>query len=309
MKTDLNRAPLLKVLPILLCLAAADPAFTQPQEKKTVETAASSTAPIIISGLECELREGDIEVYSKITGIATAQDTYDIFAPFDGRVEEVMAELFDLVTPEKAAARLVSTEMAALLDSTIPDAKNQTERRWQDVYDYYELKPQQQGILANIYVKSRSRIRKGDRLFTVARKVVIVGKNSEPLYSQIAPGMTAEMQHIKSPYVRVKAALTSFIPEKGDPLNARLWLEALDLHDGIMIGERFNGYLFVGRSENARLAPRTALVEKNGRKYIMLEVKTGLSTEFETELLESGLHFLIPYSSAEQTYGKNKKVK
>jgi len=73
-----------------------------------------------------------------------------------------------------------------------------------------------------------------------------------------------------------------------------------------VIGGRFNGYLFVGRSENARLAPRTALVEKNGRKYLMLEVETGLTTEAETELLQSGLHFLSP---AEEAYGKNKKTK
>ena len=46
-------------------------------------------------GPERNIRTGDIEVYTKVSGIATAQDTYDIFAPFDGRVEELQAELFD----------------------------------------------------------------------------------------------------------------------------------------------------------------------------------------------------------------------
>lgn len=294
MKNDFDCNFRVEILLTVFCLVSACSAYAQSPDKEPNSAPAVSTAPIIISGLERELKKSDIEVYSKMTGIATAQDTYDVFAPFDGRVEEVMAELFDFITPQNTAARLVSTEMAALLDSTTPEEKKQTERRWRDVYKYHDIKPDKQGIVANVYIKPKDKVYKGDRLFTVARKVVIVGKNAEPLYSPLAPGMTAEMQYARDPSIKLKTTLASFIPVQGSSRDARVWLEALDLRDGILIGERFNGYLFVGRSENARLAPRTALIEKNGRKYLILEVETGLSTEAETELLKTGLHFLSP---------------
>jgi hypothetical protein len=286
--------PPIKILLTVFCLVLARPAFAQSPDKAPNSAPAVSTAPIIISGLERELRKSDIEVYSKVTGIATAQDTYDLFAPFDGRVEEVMAELFDFITPENAVARMASTEMAALLDSTTPEGKKQTERRWQDIYKYYDIKPESQGIVTNVYAQPKTKVYKGDRLFTVSRKVMIIGKNMEALYSQMAPGMTAEMLYAGDNAVKLKTKLVDFIPLEGSPLYNRVWLEAVDLCSGIRIGERFNGYLFVGRSETALLAPTTALIEKNGRKYLMLEVKTGLSTEAETELLKSGLHFLSP---------------
>ena len=279
MKTIFNRGIRVEILLAVFCLVSARGAYAQ---------------PIMISGPERELKESDIEVYGKITGIATAKDTYDVFAPFDGRVEEVLAELLDFVTPQTTTARLVSTEMAALLDATSPAERKQTEKRWQDVYKYYDVKPDEQGIILNVYIKPKDKVYKGDRLFTMARKVVIVGKNTEPLYSPLAPGMTAEMVYDGDKSIKLKTTLSSFLPLEGRPLYNRVWLEALDLRSGIRIGERFNGYIFVGRSENVRLAPRTAIIEKNGRKYLAIEVETGLTTETETELTKSGLHFLSP---------------
>ena len=56
---------------------------------------------------------GEIAVYTPVTGITTAQETYDIFASFDGRVEEVQAEVFTFVTPLTTLARMASTVSGA----------------------------------------------------------------------------------------------------------------------------------------------------------------------------------------------------
>src|SRR3989338_6011084 len=48
------------------------------------------------------IKTGDIAVYTPVTGITTAQDTYDIFAPFDGRIEELQVEVFSFVTPKRS---------------------------------------------------------------------------------------------------------------------------------------------------------------------------------------------------------------
>lgn len=277
---------------------------------------------IAVGGKESEILKDDIEVYAKVTGVSTAQDTYDVYAPFDGRVENVMVDLFDLVGEKTVMARVISSEMAALLDSSGAGTQKQTEKRWKSMYDYFEVKPEFQGIVTNIYVDPKARVYKGDRLFTVAKKVVVIGKNTEPLYLTPAVGMTSELVYGKDASVKFKAKLVNFMRLKDSPRFNRLWLEVEALRKGIRIGEQFDGYLFVGRSEDALLVPRTALFEKFGRTYLIMEVETGLISETQTEILKPGRHFISPVyppavknaaepappaKATEKTDGKNKK--
>jgi len=254
--------------------------------------AAEPAAPVMVGQTEQVIEKDDLEVYTKVTGLSTAQDTYDIYAPFDGRVEDIMVELLSLVSVDTVLARVVSTEMAALLDSSGEDSKEQTKKRWQGIYDYHPIKPEFQGIVTNIYVEPKTKINRGDRLFTVAKKVAIVGKNTEKLYSKLAPGMTAELVYGKDSDIKLKATLVNFMRLKESPYFNRLWLEVTALRSGIRIGEQFDGYLLVGKSENTLLVPRTALMEKSGRKYLIMEVETGLSTESQIEVLKPGMRFI-----------------
>ena len=159
--------------------------------------AVQAEPPIIVGNTDQEIKKVDLDVFTKVTGLTTAQDTYDVYAPFDGRVEDVMVELLDLVKADAVIARMVSSEMAALLDSSGEDSRKQTEKHWQGVYEYYSVKAESPGIVTNVYVKPKTRVYKGDRLFTVAKKVAIIGKNTEKLYASLAPGMTAELVYKK----------------------------------------------------------------------------------------------------------------
>ena len=241
---------------------------------------------------ELRMETGLIEVRVKVTGIATAQDSYDIFADFDGRVEDVQAKVFDLVTPEGEMAKLASTEMAALMDSASPGTKDQMENRWKGVYDYQPVKPEFHGIVTAVHVSPKERVRKGDRLFTVAKKVVLIGKNTEKLYSRLSPGMTAELADRKDGWLKLRTKLVNSIPLKDDPHFSRLWLEVDGLQRGIRIGEQFDGILTVGRNEAAMVLPKQYVFNDSGKRYVVLEVETGLESEDKVELLRRGSRFI-----------------
>lgn len=282
----------------LFCLCAALP-----------PRAAAAAPAVAVGEKEEEIERGDIDVFVKVTGLSTVQDTYDIYAPFDGRIEDALTELFSLVTPDTILSHMVSTEMAALLDSSTEDSKKQTEKRWKNVYDYYTIKPEFRGVLTNVYVKPKDRVYKGSRLFTVARKVVIIGKNTEPLYAKLANDMTAELIYTKDPDIKLKGVLTNFIRIKDSPYFNRLWLEVTDLKTGLRIGEQFTGFLTIGRSEDTLIVPRDALFEKFGRRYLIMEVETGLSNDKEIEVLKPGRHYIKPViPKAERQDGKVKKT-
>jgi len=254
------------------------------------------------------IKTGDITVVTPVTGITTAQETYDVFAPFDGRVEEIHSELFSFVTVKTTLARMVSTEMAALLDSSTEDSRKQTARRWKDVYEYTEIKPETQGVVTNVYAEPRTQVNKGDRLFTIAKKVVVIGRNTEPLYSALGAGMTAKVSHARTG-AEFDTRLVNFLKLKGSPLFNRVWLEVTDLKDGIKIGEQFDGTLFVGKSEDAMLVPRAHLVSSGGKRFLITEVKTGLETALETEILGHSSVYLQPPGAVEAKDGKTQKVR
>jgi len=305
-------------LNLALALLLAAPALAAGQSapgrsaKAPARPAAAKPAPAAPdweNAAQRSIRTGDIAVYTPVTGISTAQETYDIFAPFDGRVEELHTELFSFATTKTVLARMVSTEMAALLDSSSAESQKQTKRRWQDVYSYTEIKPETQGVVTNVYIEPRTRVNKGDRLFTVAKKVVIIGRNTEPLYSALAPGMTATVTHARTE-AKFDTVLVNFLAVKGTRRTNRLWLEVTDLGRGIKIGEQFNGSLLVGKSSNAMLVPRGHIIDSGGKRFLVTEIKTGLETEEETEILGHSSIYLEPPGTGDATQdGKNKKTR
>lgn len=322
----------LALLLALVCPAAAAPsraakkraAAPPPQAEEAEETApAPKPAPKKAapappakaspwdSAVQRNIRTGEIVVYTPVTGISTAQETYEVYAPFDGRIEDVQTEMFSFVTPKTVLSRMVSTEMAALLDSSSEESRKQTERRWQDVYSYTEVKPETEGVVTNIYIEPHTRVNKGDRLFTVAKKVVIIGRNTEPLYSRLMPGMPAVMKHARTD-AKFDTKLASFLYVKGSDRVNRLWLEVQDLKDGIKIGEQFDGQLFVGKSEGAMLVPRSHIVDSGGKRFLITEITTGLETAEETEILgHTSIYLEPPFKTAapaaEAKDGKDKK--
>ena len=290
--------------------AAAKPAPAKPAAPAEKQREPAKTPPWLdLDGLfQKNIKIGDIEVFTPVTGVTTAQDTYDIFAPFEGRVEDMQAELFEYVTPKTIIGRMVSTEMAALLDASTEEDRGQTERRWKDVYQYFKIQPETAGVLTNIYVQPKTRVLRGDRLFTVARKVIMIAKNTEPLYSKLGKGMTAKIEHKRDPDNKYSTVLTDFVALKGSPLFNRLWLEVTDMKGGIKIGEQFDGTLFVGRSANAMLLPRSELLEHGGRRFLITEIKTGLETEEELEILDHTSVYLAPEPKARgEKDGKTQK--
>ncbi len=311
----LSAALLLLAAPLL----AGDAARAKPRAKKPLAAPPAAAAPaaapkeapgtwLPIDGLlQKDIKTGDIVVRTPVTGVTTAQDTYDVYAPFDGRIEDMEADLFDFVTPKTVLGRMVSTEMAALLDSSSEEERRQTESRWKDVYKYHSINPETQGVLTNIYVQPKTKVLRGDRLFTVARKVVVIAKNTAPLYSKLSKDLPADIWHARDPDSKYEATLTDFVPLKGSPYFYRMWLDVHDFKDGIKIGEQFDGSLFVGKSSDAMLVPRGDVLEYAGRRFLITEIKTGLETAGEMEITGHTSLYLGRPAAGDQKDGKTEK--
>lgn len=277
--------------------------------------AQASAQTVTFKPQEGEIRRGDMALYAKFSGIATAQDVYDVYAPFDGRVEEVIGELFDFITPKSVLAKMVSSEMAAMIDYTGQDNRAQMQKRWKGVFKIYDVKPEQTGIISAVHTAPKNLVTSGEKLFTVARRIMLIGRNTERLYYPPRTGMTANVHYTRDPAVRLTAKVTGIVPLAEEPGFYRLWLQADEIKEKIRIGHQFDGEVFLGSASGVEIAPRESIVEKNGRKYLMTEIETGLMNFEEAEITRRGSVILLPELPAaaqqdkaqERTDGKSKK--
>ena len=260
-----------------------------------------SPATVIVKAENIKkIKKDDLQIYLPVSGVTTAQDTYDVYAPFDGRIEEIRVELFELIDKKTILAQTVSSEMAAVIDSSAKNSKRHMERRWGNHFKYHNIKIKTRGIICNVYVKPMEMVHKGDRLFTIAKKVVIVGKNTKPLYSKLKKNLSATMMYGRDKSFRLDTVLTNFLPLGDDSLYYRMWLEAKKLKNKIKIGERFNGFLFVGQVEDSWIVPTNALIKIKNKNYLVIEAETGLSSHNNVEILRFGNHYIIPENLAEK---------
>ncbi|PIS46571.1 MAG: hypothetical protein COT17_07965 [Elusimicrobia bacterium CG08_land_8_20_14_0_20_51_18] len=255
-----------------------------------------STAPISLAQ-EKTIKIGDIVITAEIKGTPSAYETYDIHSPFDGRIDEVMAELFDKVDKKTVLGRMVTKDMAAILDTANaadPESKKDIVKRWKGTFDYYSITPEEPGIVTNVYIKPRTYVNKGDRLFTVAKRMQIIATNTEPIYSDLSIGMKSSMFYVKDDAVTVDLTLKNFVPFKNKNRFYRLWLEVDELKERIKVGELFGGTLKIGESHDTKLLPKDEVLLYNGKRYVIMEVKTGLISENEVEILSPTMNYIRP---------------
>lgn len=287
--------------PNKISLAAAVYALLAVSSPASGQEFSVSTAPIILSQ-EKTIKTGDIVITAPIKGTPSAYETYDILSPFDGRIDEVMVELFDKVDSKSVLGKMVTKDMAAILDTANaadPESKKDIVKRWKGTFDYHSIKPEDPGIVTNVFIKPGVYVNKGDRLFTVARRMQIIATNTEPIYSEIAPGLKAGMAWMKDDAVAVELTLKNFVPMKNKDRFYRFWLEVDQLRDRIKVGELFSGTLKIGESQNTKLIPKNEVLLYNGKRYVIMEVKTGLISEEEAEILSPTMNYLRPEKAPE----------
>jgi len=261
---------------------------------------------------EKRIKIGDIEIKAGIKGVPSAYETYDIHATFDGRVDEIITELFDKVDKKTLLAKMVSKDMGAILDTANkadPESKKEILKRWKGTFDYFNIFPTEAGIVTEIHVKPGDEVNKGDRLFTIAKKMQIIATNTEPIYSELSSGMKANMFYIKNNDIKVDLTLKHFIPLKNKKNYYRMWLDIEELKDKVIVGELFQGTLYIGQSKATKLIPKNDVIFYNDKRYVIMEIKTGLISEDEVEILSPTLTYIKPEKSEEVKNGNTKTTK
>lgn len=262
----------------------------------TAALAAKNAAPVALKSPPAEtVGKGTMDVYALFAGTTTAEDFLDVTAPVAGRVEEVMGQLFQWVNPKTTLAKLASLEMAAIIDASPKTSKETAGRKWKDVFGYYEIKPEQTGLIVSVYARPKKRFSENERMFTVARKITVIGKTLEPLYSRLKPGGKAALESADGT-VEAEGTVKWVMPAAKDGTH-RVGLEITSTAEGLQPGMFFKGKIHLGASKTAAMAPREAIISKNGKKFMILEVQTGLEDAKKIEITqgaEPGRVFLRP---------------
>ncbi len=242
------------------------------------------------------ISQGDFSVYTRFSGITAAAGIFDVPAPFDGRVDEITTELSRFVGTKTVLAKLASIEMAAMFDATPHASKEQTQNRWKNIFDYYNLTPEFGGIVIKIYVSPGSAVKRGEKLFSIARRIEVIGKTLEPVYSPLRPGLSAFIKPPPGSSSEIEAKVKWALTESGSDAR-QVGLDVISEKHQLMPNMNVEGSILLGEGKNIPLAPRNALIMFQNRHYMMIEVETGLSDSKTVEIkagAQPGTHFLLP---------------
>jgi len=266
----------------------------------------SSTPVKFLNEKKIEVK--DLQIKAKIQGSLYISEIYDIVAPFEGRIDTINNKEGDYVKPETPLAQMVKKDVADFLDiARNSDTKTQKKliKNWKGKINYFDINSSTPGIITKIYVSSKDYVNQGDKLFTIATRMQLVATNIDPMQIPPSIGMTAEMHLLDKSEIKSKFTLKEFIDYKDKPYFYRLWFDTDDLKSMIKSGDKFEGELILAESKNAKVVKRNELIMKGNKRYLLIEVETGLLSKDEAEVLSPTLNYLSPQK--EDIYGKPSK--
>jgi len=237
---------------------------------------------------EKRIENKELKIEVEIEGVTQAYDEYDIKASIDGEIISISCELFDIVKKSENIIKIASGEVGALLKTArTTKEKKDILKRWDGMFRYTYIQPQYDGIVTKINHKTGEFVNKGETLITVSRKMRIIAKNKEKLYIKPQPGINALIKGITGIY---KVTLTDIIKEETEGYYTML-MDFDEIPD-IKVGEKLSGKMFLVKKTSTRVVPNEDIIEYNGKKYLIIEIQTGIISEKETEIESFGFNYL-----------------
>lgn len=243
--------------------------------------------------------ESGMNIYVRFAGTTTAEDLYDVTAPFDGKSKNVKAELFQWVDKGDVLGNLLSEEMTALLNaSSGTRSRKEAEKKWSEVYDMSPVKAPESGIIVGLEMKEDGSFYEGDRLFLLARKIFIIAKTTNRLYVPLQLGLEGEVRTQDG--IKARAVVRKFLPTGVDG-QFLMRLEVVSKNKGLQPGMTFQGDFALLERPGVAAVPTDAVVTKDGRQYVLTltPVDTGLRDERRSEVikgLKGGEIIVLPHS-------------
>jgi len=244
-----------------------------------------------------------MNIYVRFAGTTTAEDLYDVTAPFDGKSRNVKAELFQWVEKGDVLGSLVSEEMMALLNSSSSErSRKETERKWKEIYDMSPVKAPESGIIVGMEMKDDGSFYEGDRLFLLARKIFIIAKTTNRLYVPLKLDLEGEVRTQDG--IKARAVVRKFLPT-GVEGQFLMRLEVVSKNKGLQPGMTFQGEFALLERSGVAAVPTDSIVTKDGKQYALTltPVETGLRDEKRTEVskgLKGGEILVLPSSIGPQ---------
>lgn len=262
---------------------------------------AKSPEPVPLDGLNLKFSEAEsgMNIYVRFAGTTTAEDLYDVTAPFDGKSKNVKAELFQWVEKGDVLGSLVSEEMMALLNSSSSErSRKETERKWKEIYDMSPVKAPEAGIIVGMEMKEDGSFYEGDRLFLLARKIFIIAKTTNRLYVPLKLDLEGEVRTQDG--IKARAVVRKFLPT-GVEGQFLMRLEVVSKNKGLQPGMTFQGEFALLERPGVAAVPTDSIVTKDGKQYALTltPVETGLRDEKRTEVtkgLKGGEILVLPSS-------------
>jgi len=245
------------------------------------------------------VERGQVAVIEPLSGTVIPAEKEVIAAPGEGRVEALPIPTQSPFRKREVLAIVSGPDLAAIIDSHATTPQEVVQERWQKIFKPMRLRAPFDGFLLETKVGLKEKVKADQSLFVVTRRLQFEAAVPLRASSALKPGMRAWLWRPANPALHFPGALREVLPGVPVADKARVRVDLLPAEDIALPlpGTVLEGSVTVSERRNVVVVPSAALQHVEGRSFVAVEVKEGISDGQRTEILaglSAGQAILVP---------------
>lgn len=249
------------------------------------------------------LQGPQVQLFSTLDGIIVAENVTELKAPAAGKILELEAKASQPVKKGDLIANVFTPQVQKTLERLEKRGKKTPRAQISSLYDLPTVTSPYDGFISELDVKVNSKVKAGQKIGSVAGRVIVRAHNSDKMFVTPQNGMQV-LFYGENNQVTMHGYVESFsYTNKEGFYNFDIAL----VDDGtvpFIPGTKVKGKILSYESSNSSKVRNDAIIHKDGKTYLLTanEVIINASDSEYSEVLqiESGYEYLIPSSLKEQ---------
>jgi hypothetical protein len=256
---------------------------------------AAAPAPAQDSGT---VTRGPLTVHVKTNGTVRAEDVFRIRSTIEGRIERVRAKELRWAGPRDELGRMLTLELAAMMDARATTPSQTLEERWKRVYRPTKLFCPKRCFVTKVFAREGKVVKPNALLIEAAGKLRLVGRVRPGDAQWIREGQLVKYWPKSDPKKRIQGRVEKFVLDvQGETVEpGGTFTILLDPGHYLDPGTEWEGEITIVAKKNVLRVPTEALLHHKGEVFLPVRVSTGVTSYGTTEItagIKERQHFLL----------------
>ncbi|PCI40104.1 MAG: hypothetical protein COB53_01875 [Elusimicrobia bacterium] len=233
-----------------------------------------------------DVSRGPLTVRIKTQGTVRAEDIFRIRSSIEGRIEKISIKPDTWATSKTELGRMLTTELAAMLDSRSTTPSKTMEARWQRIFKPTAIRCPKLCYIMKVFAQEGKVVKPNALLMEAAHKLRIVGRVRPGDSKWVKKGQLVRYWPLNDPKNKVQGRIESFILDtQGETVEpGGTFTILLSPRHFLPPNTEWEGEITIVAKKNVLRVPTDALLYHKGEIFLPVRVSTGVTSYGVTEI-------------------------